>query len=148
MLIVLIPCQSKNENSSLTCLDPHTFYLLNTLYYTPHISICKPNHLDLMSCLLESNWVSFNLFPLCSHWIYDYLKKLKGPHLQNQHFSLLFFSFCVFWALPLIAPTSQVFFHPVFPWSSVDLDFRIEGWVGGVEIIAHGNDLVIAFLLA
>ncbi|PWA20702.1 hypothetical protein CCH79_00011514 [Gambusia affinis] len=29
-------------------------------------------------------------------------------------------------ALPMIAPTSQVFFHPVFPWSSVDFDFRVE----------------------
>jgi len=141
MLIVLIPCHGKWELPSLTFLDPYPLCLPNALYYKTHISICKPNPGDLMSCWLESNWGSFNLFPPCFQSIYDYLKILNG--LNKPLAEPIFFSF-----VPFSPPhTFDCTHHPpcaslviLEPW------FQYQRW--GVGITAHWNGLVIAFLPA
>lgn len=98
-----------------------------------------------MSCRSESNWASFNLFPLVFPIYLWFLKDIKKA-LQDQNFlhSFLFFSSHFI----LIAPTRHLCLHPVLPpvicapW----FESRTRGL--GVEITAHGNGLVIAFLPA
>lgn len=127
-------------------LDPYTFCLLSMLYYKTCISICKPNHQDLISCWLESNWASFNLHPSCFQSIYDYLKILNGlrKSLAEPKVSCPFFSFVFFPTLdctlqPPLLPSSA---SPVIcaPW------FESRRFGVGVGITVHGNKLVIAFL--
>lgn len=91
-LIMLIPYQGKMR-APLTFLDLYSFCLLNALHYKTYISICKPNHRDLMSCGLESNWASFTLLPLCFQFIYDDLKILNVSNKPLAELKVFFFLF-------------------------------------------------------
>lgn len=104
-----------------------------------------------MSCWLESNWVSFNLFPSCFQSRYDYLKILNGLNKPLADPKVFFFA-VPFFRLSLFFNTSFDCTHqsPLLP-SSASLVICAPWFESrrlGVGITAHGNGLVIAFLLA
>lgn len=89
MLIVVIPCQSKMRTPFSHLFDPYTFCLLSTLYYKTCISICKPNHQDLISLLVGKQLSLIQsapfVFPIHSRFFKD-IKWLEKNLLQNQKF--------------------------------------------------------------